>query len=258
MGYPSDGNAQTEHRGEASCRHASSTIATYLPRLTSAMEQETVPTQIETRPFRRLAGTIVATIFLGAVGSGIWELMFRPGLSTAGALLASISTRFESEVYSTAALDPTPVPGLILLLMVCSLPFLAAIMLLMVAFVDPVIVRMVAKSKKKMLEGATTKEHRFRLLSRRRKAVALIAATMLFGFGAISYVGYTLENEATIVWRTFNANFEVVAAHQTEPENKGLRAQFRQMKNKADFERLQTQMNQAAQRNGASLEWYGI
>jgi hypothetical protein len=221
------------------------------------MEQEPSPTNAETRNFRRLAGTVVATIFLGAVGSGIWEIMFRPGLSTAGALLASISTRFEQEIYSTAALDPTPVPGLILLLMLCLLPLFVATSFFMLAFVEPVIARMVAKSTKKMLEGVSTREHRNRMLNRRRKGVALLGMMVMGVFGTLTYVGFALQNEATMVWRTFNANLEVVAARQTDSETKLLRAQFRQMKNRADFERLQLLMNQAAQRSGVGLEWYG-
>jgi hypothetical protein len=169
-----------------------------------------------------------------------------------------MSSRFEGEVYSSAALDPTPLPGLILLLMLCLVPLLFATTFFMVGFVEPVMQRMIIKSAKKMLDGVSDRAHRVHLLERKRKGVALSGVVVMVLFGVLTFVGFTLQNNATKVWRAFNANLEIVAAHQTDAESKLARAQFRQMKSKADFERLQVQLDRGAQRSGVTLEWYGM
>lgn len=65
---------------------------------------------------------VIGTVILGALGSGLWEIFFRPSMGVAGDFFISISDFIESSVYTTAALDPTPVSGLITLLCLTQAP----------------------------------------------------------------------------------------------------------------------------------------
>lgn len=58
-----------------------------------------------------LAGSVVAAVFLGALGSGLWEKLLAPFLSWSAsetvALVSRVSTDYENSIYQTAARDTT-------------------------------------------------------------------------------------------------------------------------------------------------------
>jgi len=76
----------------------------------------------------------LGTLILGAIGSGIWEILFRPGLSRVGSFIVSISGKANEAVYQNAALDPTLVASLFLLLLTIYIPMIFAMWFLYKGF----------------------------------------------------------------------------------------------------------------------------
>jgi len=80
---------------------------------------------------KRAVLAVIGAIILGAIGSGLWEMIAKPGLSSLGRLFLTLVT-FGSEsarnnAYADAALDPTAIPSLVLLLQFSAIPFYALI-----------------------------------------------------------------------------------------------------------------------------------
>lgn len=219
----------------------------------SIPQPETTTTPIRKRVFAGVA----STLFLGAIGSGVWEVLFRPGLSWIGGQLSSISNRFESQIYLTAALDPQPLPGLLLLLVLCVIPFLLGSYLFMRGFIETPLRRIVHGHLDKSLKGIDDKSRQERILRGRLWLVAGAGVIVCCLYGAMTLVGFTLQNESTKVWRIFQSNVEILSSVLPEQEVRLLHAKFRQMKNRKDFESLRRDMDAGAVKNKVNLNWYG-
>lgn len=222
------------------------------------MDEQRNAQQVTPKKEIPIAKSVLVTLFLGAVGSGIWEVLFKPGLSTVGILMASGSTWFENEIYRTAALDPQPLPGLILLLALCATPFYFAIGFVHKGFVELPLKRIVKKHFAKTKEQAKDNEELERILGRKLKGVALIGIALCMFLGSMTFVGFVLHSEATKVWRIFQANLEICAPSLTDSEIRLTRAQFRKIHTKTDFSRVKSELDQASRRSGITLDWYGI
>jgi hypothetical protein len=63
--------------------------------------------------------TIIGVVLLGVLGSILYDLLVKPGLTTGGRVVLKIltlgSATLRDAAYESAALDPTPVTGLLLL-----------------------------------------------------------------------------------------------------------------------------------------------
>lgn len=201
--------------------------------------------------------TVVTTLVLGAIGSGVWEVLFRPGLSWAGKVLSEVSSRFENDIYRSAALDPQPLPGLILLLLVCTIPLCVAAYFVMEGFVRKPLIGAFRRSLDSELANAA-EDQAEAILDRRLRRVSVIGALMMVVFAGIFFVGFTLQNEATKVWRISQANLEVCAGYAADSEIKRLRSLFRSMQTRADFDRFRTELNRIANAASVKLDWYAM
>ena len=72
-----------------------------------------VPNLIQDRR-KSVVWAILGAIILGAIGSGLWDMLAKPGLGTVGRLLLNIVTlgskTIRDAAYSSAALNPTAMP----------------------------------------------------------------------------------------------------------------------------------------------------
>src|SRR2546428_10144040 len=77
---------------------------------------------------RSVRSTIWFVILLGVIGNGLWALIFGPGLGAVGRVLLTVGTlgsqTLRDWTYANAALDPTPLPSLMMLILVGMLPIL--------------------------------------------------------------------------------------------------------------------------------------
>jgi hypothetical protein len=208
--------------------------------------------------WKRAALGVFATLFLGAVGSGIWEVLFRPGLSLFGDFLSSASASFESSVYSMAALDPQPLPGLMLLLVLSILPLMVSILFFMETFVRPPLDRIIKSHIERSTRGVEDRLEIKRIVHRKRWAAGGMGIIVMGVFGAVTLVGFTQQNEATKIWRIYQSNLEIIAAVAPEQDVRTFRAKFRMMKRREDFVALKREMDALAGRGSVSLNWYGV
>ena len=198
---------------------------------------------------------IFATLILGALGSGLWELVFRPGIGRIGTFLTSVSSLAESTVYTTAALDPTPIPGLVVLLLLAYVPGFLGVFFLHIGFVKPY-VRVKVESLYAEDLSEEEIEERIRPLRKAIRRIAVGGATfsLLLLVGAFYVV--SIANSATLVWRTFNMNHAICSPHLTEDQEDFLRARFGSMRGKSDFDRIQADLNGIAASHATKLNWY--
>jgi hypothetical protein len=206
---------------------------------------------------RKIIVTVLTTLVLGAIGSGVWEVLFRPGLSWVGKILSEVSARFENDIYRSAALDPQPLPGLILLLILSTIPLCIAAYLLMEGFVRKPLEGALQKRLDNELANAA-EDKAEAIFDRSIKRVSVIGALAMAAFFGLFFIGFTLQNEAISVWRISQANLEISAAYAPDSEMKRLRALFRSMQTRADFDRFRTELDRIPNSASRKLDWYGI
>lgn len=208
-------------------------------------------------PTIKLALGIVGTLVLGAIGSGIWEVLFRPGLSRIGEYLISISEKADHTVYQSAALDPTPIPSLILLLFIAQIPVLVMAWFITTGFFRPRLVkrprRLDAHSQGDVSTDAGSSIRRA-LLSKIRKMAALGATVALLA-ALLGYFTLSISNSAVFVWRVFHQNLDISRPYLSQAEQDKIVSSFRRMQSKSDFESIKLRLNQVAGRNGLVLYW---
>lgn len=219
---------------------------------------DTTDNSTPSRGWSKIAFNIGATIFLGAVGSGIWEIMFRPGLTVLGTSLSFISEYYDNQIYSAAALDPQPVPGLILLLIVCMVPVAVAQICLWLGFIRKPFESFLDRRLERRIAAADSPEARRKALDRALKVTALIGFTGSVIFWIFVMVGFSLQNESTLVWRVFNANIEIASPKLSDQQVKILRSEFRRMKTREEFRIIEGELNDAVKSSGIKLDWYSM
>lgn len=219
---------------------------------------------------KRIVITVLSTVFLGAIGSGLWELMFRPGLSTLGTFLGSWSVWVDHQIYTSAALDPRPVPSLVGLLLLCALPLALSTIFFAVGFVlvpldkwlDRQFDQMVER-RKVNLAGQQTDDgepdHEIvvkHVAGRWLRYVGGLGCLLTGVIGSLAFTVFTITNDATVVWRSFHANLDILAQSVPESDIRRLKREFRQMKTRVEFESIRSDMNALASRVGdTKLNW---
>ncbi|PYS27914.1 MAG: hypothetical protein DMF75_19615 [Acidobacteria bacterium] len=118
---------------------------------------------------RRIAWVVLGTVILGAVGSGLWDLLMKPGVSRFGRLFLGIITfgskTLRDSAYSSAALDPTSLPALVILWLVAG----SAMFIILINSVSRT-TKAFSRNPKSISKPPTKK---------RRKAVFIIVAIIL-------------------------------------------------------------------------------
>lgn len=140
---------------------------------------------------RRVPLTIVGALILAIVSNILYDLLVKPGLSSFGRLFLTILTlgseTLRNSAYSSAALDPTPVTGLMILL--AALLFVS---LPSAGIAGRVIANWIAdreeKTTKSQIKSTTTEEReaiRTKEMSRLRKKIRVLKVAV----GALYPVG---------------------------------------------------------------------
>lgn len=211
------------------------------------------------RATKWVLGTLGA-LALAGLGNGVWELLFRPGIGFLGALASGIADRMDTAVYENAALDPTAVSSLMVLLLVMGVMAGMATLSLFAAFFFPTIIKKISPPEPENYESedafnAACEEYdvarRKRHKLRRFWLVSCVFVTLFFSF----YV-FSIQNESIIVWRTFNQNLAICAPYMDDMQRKKIEASFRQMKRKVDFEAIKARLDEIAEENSVELGWF--
>lgn len=195
--------------------------------------------------------TLLGVVVLGLVGSTLYDLLVKPGLTGFGRLILDVLTLGSQRVldssYASAALDPTPVTGLLLLqgaLIATCIPGF-----LMVA-------RRMANKEEERLEKKTKDLAEDKLapalaeelarLKRKFARLRLVFWSVFSLWIIMALVSFAVHNQSILVWRLFNANMATISAVASPNEIAGFRAEFAQMRTKAAYLELTNKMSKFA------------
>jgi hypothetical protein len=176
---------------------------------------------------------LLGAIAIGVIGSGLWDMLAKPGLGRLGRLFLTLVTlgseSARSQAYADAALDPTPLPSLILLLFLYALPFL-------------VLLGDVTAKGTRFLFGTKLKELRpggYRVISITILAMFLLAAS--WGF-----VKFLTVNQSVLIYRVFNANMRICAPYLSDSEERKFKARFAAVKTRSDYLAIEEDLKKLA------------
>lgn len=211
--------------------------------------------------FRRIAGPLAGAIVVGVIGSGVWDVIAKPGLSRAGtALIRAVtfgSTAVRDLPFSSAALNPYPLASLVMLLLLVVSVLFPAVWFLLEAYLRPRVRDHFKRKKDAFRAQAGTPEEAKELLKkwrvRRRKRLALGMAAYYLLLFAWGYVAAGVLNQAITVRRLDEANRQILAPLITQQELAKLDSEFASITDQAGFLRLHSAMGDIARRRGVSL-----
>jgi hypothetical protein len=209
----------------------------------------------------RIALAGMGAVLVGAIGSGVWDVVAKPGLSRIAVGILTVIT-FGSETvrdlpYASAALNPFPLPTLLLLgVMVLAIPALI-VYVLFETFVKPRLRRRRQEQAERIRAAADTPDNGEIAVARWRTTRFYFAAivlavylSLIFGF---AYASFAVVNQAVLVRRVFEANFDIVAPHISVDERLRIRSEFAQMTNRADWNALNSKLGGIAKSAGVTL-----
>jgi len=191
---------------------------------------------------------------LGCIGSGLWDIVAKPGAGWLVALVlwiaSTLSTTLKDAPYSTAALDPSSLPPLIIF-------YLATILLpIWMVFEEyrrrtgrrlpPRVRRLLSYPPPS--DASPEPSRRGRLTW----AYNLLAAIVLLSACGLTLTAATV-NRAIAIRRIFQANIAICTPRFTSDVRNSLTAQFSAMQTRADYEILVTRLEQVAESSGCKL-----
>jgi hypothetical protein len=207
---------------------------------------------------KTIKSAAVTVIALGILTNWIYDILFKPGVSYVSAILIDFvtlgSNTFRNAIYSSAAVDPTALPALIVMFAaVMSLPYVLGDLLS--AIRSRRAKRRVTSAPRRNLTDAEISDLKNELDRKIRKIEWTgIIALSLCVISALTMA--TMISSAISVWRVFHANLTIVAPYVSEVDSKKLRAEFAKMKSSTDYENLNKKLDQIAVSNGTTLLEY--
>jgi hypothetical protein len=212
---------------------------------------------------RKILTALAYALGLAILGHALWEIAVRPGITAAESRIRSIVTLGSVAVrdapYSSAALDPTPLPSLLWLGLVAMVPPLALGMFLS-SEMDPLY-------RRRMIRQVATKAAALQATNKALETSAAIRAVLakrlwwlraalvvlVLTVSVITSIASSVVNEAVAVWRTFHANLEMLGPHLTDADRLEFRAAFAGMKTRADYVALHGRLLKMAATSGVTL-----
>jgi hypothetical protein len=195
----------------------------------------------------KIAIAVVISLFLGAIGSGIWDLLFAPGLSMAGGFISRFWSRADDSIFTLAASDPRALPGLVMLLGFAATPLMLAVLYAADILTDKPFLP-------KSSDAVGLQRELTRLRSKRqylRWGILIVTLITWFGLRTIT----NIMADATFAWHAFHQNLAICAPFLTDDQEEQHIASFSRMKNRADFLGVRRELDAVAKARGVQLEW---
>jgi len=215
---------------------------------------EPMPDTNRMRWVRRLFFGAVVALALHLVAVATWEEIAKPGLGRLGRAVAGAatlgSTQLKDAAYRSAALDPSPLPGLILLQIVGSVP-LGAFTAFFIMFYR----RATSGSARSQFDrraskaGVSVDEYLLRTLKRLSMTGVVLCVTLAI----LVTVIFTTIEQATLIRRVFNSDMARLGAKISEGEERELMAQFASIETRADYVALRVKLDQIANARNVRL-----
>lgn len=190
---------------------------------------------------RRVAVAVASALILGAAGSGLWEMLFKPGLGRLGRFLLNLATlgsvTIRDFAYQSAALDPTPLASLQLIVLLAQVP----LFLIVLVMTDRPMRRIVrSRLARKAVAGGRKEPYvAYRIRTEtlyRRLRLLIIGLNLLISLYTLTAAA--VLNQAVIVYRVFHTDLAICRPHLSNDEWIQLLSRFASMRSKADYEAL--------------------
>lgn len=182
--------------------------------------------------WRSLITTVIGTLLLGAAGSGLWDILFKPGLGKIGRVILYLITfgskTLKNYAYESAALDPTPLASLVLIL-------------LLVSFVPLPLFFIGFKIGKWRVERKIEK-----LIRKAGRKLDYVMITMLLILVLITLTASLILNQAVLISRVFRADLTICGPYISADQEKSLKSKFASMKTKVDYSLINKELNKIA------------
>lgn len=231
----------------------------------------------QSRSVRQWVIGIAGTLILGALGSGVWDLLFKPGIGRFGRWCLSLMTlgseSLRDAVYESAALDPTPLPSMMLLIVGVSLPLGVALAGVGSYWrlrdikdgrLDKAINDAGEEGKDKTTaaessvghtepkqEEQINEETRATFARTRRAIVSLLSVLILLSLPMI--IGAIAVNQSILIWRAFHADLSICRPFLSDQEMYRFQARFASIKTRADYRAIASDLRSVAGAHGVRL-----
>lgn len=224
------------------------------------MSDENNGRNAEERQFwlKRAPITIIGVLLLGIVGSTLYDLLVKPGLTSVGRFVLEIitlgSTSLRDSAYSSAALDPTPLSALFLLLGVFAITIIPAVDVFYrtrkrkeISDFENKLNQAQEGEAKEILEAELTR------LNRGLRRTVLLFWIVFIPYWMGMFIGFSLHNQSIIIWRAFHANVTILSPQITNDEKAQLMAHFASMSTAEDYKKIQSEMRELATKHNIKL-----
>jgi hypothetical protein len=193
----------------------------------------------------------IATILLGAVGSGMWELIFHPDVDWFSKGLSALSQHLDDEVFESAALDPRPIGSLIILFLVVQVPLWIAIFIFAKEFGSSFLERLFDSSN-----DLSNKDKRSSIekLYRIKRFFGIVCIILSIGLFLAARTGFSVANQAVLIWRVFHANLARCAPYISTEQKELFIARFHSLQNRQQYEALEAELEMIAAKYKVRLE----
>lgn len=190
--------------------------------------------------FRRAPVTIAGVVFLGVSASALYDLLLKPGINGGARVLFDALTLGSQQIkdysFNTAALDPTSLPSLTLLIFLAVFVFLLPFKKVF----DHALIKLLGNPRE---------------ASKRKKRVVLLVVlpilTVMDLF--LIFVPLNIVNQSVLTWRAFHANLAIISPHIDEAQRSELEAQFAAMKTEEDYREIEKHLSTLGQPNQVTL-----
>jgi hypothetical protein len=213
---------------------------------------------------------ILGTIAVGVIGSAIWDFVAKPGLTTLSRVVLNTLTfgsqSVKDQAYANAALDPAPLPSLLLIIFLTVIPLLVALRMALTEYYQPYLrsIRMKRYAPlKARAQQDLSDEEKIKLaenllaldnsMKRRRRHLA----NEVIAIGTVTWLffvtGTMVLNQSILIKRTFEANLNICAPYLSDQQVKTFRAHFSAMSTKEDYLKIRADLMKFANKNKLTL-----
>jgi hypothetical protein len=199
----------------------------------------------------RTIGWLVGTIVIGAVGSGLWDVAFRPGVNILSRVTLTVATlgleSARDSIYADVAMGHHELPSLYLLL--------AAFTAFMSIF--GFISGQWYFKRQRGRVAALSEEGRERRRNRLNRALSWLLGVFAV-FSVILLVRFVMINYTNIAITYFEQSLAICGPYLTDQEAKEIRSGFARIKKREDYVKIMQLLEGVAEPHGLKLPQFTI
>lgn len=217
-------------------------------------------------PFKAKAPiTIIGVILIGIVGSAIYDAIVKPGFGVVSKFLFGFFTlgsqRMRDSAYSNAALDPSSLPALMLLMFLAGGAVISLVLSrksFRVLWTRPRIRGLedeYDEAEMQRIQGMPLDEHLAYLKKKLKvlRVLRLVYWVTSLIFVIAVYIMVSTTNQSILVWRVQNANMSIIAPFITQEQLLSIKSEFSKVKTEKEFSLLYKKMEGLAAQNNVEL-----